>query len=578
MEKNDIVHILEEIATLLELTGESPFKVRAYRSAARQLDSLSNDFSILVKEERLSEVPGIGKGLAEKITVLSRTGQLPLYDDLKKQVPESLLEMLAIPGLGAKKIKTMHKQLGIQSVADLKKACLEEIIAELPGFGTKTQNTILMGIEHLEKYRQRHLWWKAMKLASPILEKLQKLEGVEKADIAGSLRRRLETVRDLDFLAASSEPTRIMEWFTTQKWVATITAKGKTKSGVRLPEGMQADLRVVPKEQYASALLYFTGSKEHNIHLRERARQRGLTLNEYGLLPLKKGAPALFSKKKKMIEESDLFEALDLSYIPPELRENMGEIEAAEKKQLPSLINDKDIRGVFHNHTTASDGRNTLEEMASAAQELGWEYLGIADHSKSSVQANGLDETRVLRQIDQIKKLNRSNRYRIHLFTGIECDILNDGSLDLSDEVLKQLDYVVISIHRGFKQDEKTLTKRLIRAIEHPLSTMVGHLTGRLLLRREPYAINVHKVIDAAIANKTIIELNANPQRLDMDWRLWRHAKEKGLMCAINPDAHNTDSLLFYRAGVNIARKGWLEKKDILNTYSLAKVKSYFSH
>lgn len=575
MDKHEIAHILEEIATLLELRGDNPFKIRAYRSAARQLENITEDFGEIVEEERLTDIQGIGNELAKKITLLYTTGHLPLYDDLKKKVPEGVLMMLQIPGLGAKKVKVIYEKLNIKSISALKKACQQGKVGKLSGFGAKTEQNILEGIQHLEEYSQRHLWWDTMEISEPIVNGLKKLKEVEKVQVAGSVRRRLETIGDLDILVASSKPEPIMDWFTKQEWVASVTAKGSTKSSVRLEEGMQVDLRVVPMEQFPFALHYFTGSKEHNIKLRHRARQRGLTLNEYALSPIEKGVKAPFGRKKHL-EEEDIFKALGLPYIPPELRQDMGEIEAAEKGELPHLITEKDIRGVFHNHTTESDGHNTLEEMVRAAEKYGWEYLGIADHSKSSVQANGLDEERVLQQIEVIRKLNKSKKFKTYVFAGIECDILNKGELDLPDEVLKELDYVVVSIHRGFKQDEKTMTQRLIKAIEHPLSTMVGHLTGRLLLRREPYALNERKVIDAAIANGKIIEINAHPQRLDMDWRLWHYAKEKGLMCAINPDAHSTEGLVYYKAGINIARKGWLEKEDVLNTFTLKKVKEYF--
>ena len=576
MKKDEIIHILEEIAILLELKGDNPFRIRAYRYAARTLEGTQEDLGKLIKEEKLTSLEGIGKDLAGKITTLHEKGRLDQYEKLKNAVPKGLLDMIEIPGLGAKKVATLNKKLGIKTITELKHACEKGKVAKLPGFGATTEKNILSGIGHFQEYTKRHLWWDAMEIATPILEGLLKLKEVKKAELAGSCRRKRETVGDLDFLVVSSKPEPIMDWFTSQDFVAKVTAKGTTKSSIRLTEGIQADLRVLPEKQYAFALFYFTGSKEHNIKIRHRAREHGLSLSEYGLKPINAKHQDPFKGRKKPITEKDLFKVFDLDYIPPELRENTGEIEAAEKGKLPNLIEEKDIRGAFHNHTTESDGKNTLEEMAEAAQKIGWDYIGIADHSKSSTQTNGLDEKRLSKQIEQIHKLNKSKKFKIHVFTGLECDILNDGRLDLSDDILKELDYIVVSIHRGFKQDEKTITKRLIRAIEHPLSTMVGHLTGRLLLRREPYAVNAQKVIDAAIANNKIIEINAQPQRLDMDWRLWHKAKEKGLITSINPDAHHIDHLQFFRAGVNIARKGWLEKKDVLNTYPLQKVKDYF--
>jgi DNA polymerase (family 10) len=445
-------------------------------------------------------------------------------------------------------------------------------LSKLRGFGAKTEKNILESLEHQEIYQQRHLWWKAMEIAEPILRALRKLKEVEKAEVAGSLRRKMETVGDLDFLVASSHPKPVMNWFTSQPFVARILGKGETKSSVKLQGGMQADLRIVPRDQFEFALAYFTGSKEHNIKMRERSIKRGWTLSEYGLEAKKIKAKGPFAGIKKAVSETDIFKALGLPYIPPELREDRGEIEAAEKGKIPKLVEEKDIRGTFHNHTTASDGKNTLKEMIAAAQKLGWEYIGIADHSKSSFQANGQNEEQLLKQVEEIRKLNASGKFRPFVFAGVECDILADGKLDFPDKVLKKLDYVVISVHSSLQQDEKTMTKRIIRAIEHPYTTMVGHVTGRLLLKREGYKVNVAKVIDACIANKKIMELNANPMRLDMDWRWWHFASDKGLMCCINTDAHSTDTLQFFRTGVNAARKGWLEKRDILNTHPLSQV------
>ena len=413
-----------------------------------------------------------------------------------------------------------------------------------------------------------------MKLAKPILNGLSQLKEVRKVEIAGSIRRKLETIGDLDILVSSISPKLVMDWFTTQPWVESVLAKGATKSSIRLKKGIQADLRVIPEEQYGFALLYFTGSKEHNIKIRHLANELGYTLSEYSLDPLEeRQKPAFPTSSKKPVTEAEIYKVLGMSYIPPELREDKGEITAAKKGILPKLVEDKDIRGVFHCHTTESDGHNTLEEMISAAQGYGWEYFGIADHSKSSFQANGLQAERLFEQIEKIREINQIGKYSIHVFAGLECDIMADGQLDFSDDVLKKLDYVVASVHRSFNLDEDTMTARLIKAIENPYTTILGHVTGRLLLRREPYAINFPKVIDACIANNTMMELNANPMRLDMAWRYWHKAAEKGLICCINPDAHHTSDLDFYRAGVNVARKGWLEKKHIFNTRTLKQVK-----
>ncbi len=572
MDKKEVARIFEEIAVLLELKAANPFRIRAYRNAVRAVLSLDEDLGKVVEEKRLTELEGIGDDLAEKITTLVKTGRLPFYEKLKKSTPAGIVEMMRVHGLGGKKIKLIHQKLKIKTIAELKKACEMGKLSKLRGFGPKTEKNILESLSHQESYQKRHLWWDAMAAARPILESLRKLKGVDKAEIAGSLRRKLETIGDLDFLAASSNPKSVMEWFVSQSFVERVLGKGLTKSSVKLKGGMQADLRIVPAKQFEFALAYFTGSKEHNIKLRARSVKRGWTLSEYGL---EKGP---FAKVKKNVSETDIYKALGLSYIPPELREDLGEIEAAAKSKIPLLVNEEDIRGTFHNHTTASDGRNTLREMVEAAQELDWDYIGIADHSKSSFQANGQNEEQLLKQIQEIKKLNASGKYRPHIFAGVECDILPSGKLDFADAILKQLDYVVISVHSALSQDEKTMTKRIIRAIENPNATMVGHLTGRLLLKREGYKVNVAKVIDACIANKKIMELNANPMRLDMDWRWWHYASEKGLLCCINTDAHNIGTLQFFRAGVNAARKGWLKKSDIFNTRTLAQVQKFLMH
>ncbi len=575
MDKNQIAKIFEEIAVLLELKGENPFRIRAYRNAARVVLNLDEDLEDLVAKGTLTDLEGIGEDLADKITVLVKKGRLPFYEKLKKATPAGVLEMMQVHGLGGKKIKAIYEKLKIKSLSALKEACQKGKLSKLAGFGPKTEKNILDSLEHMETYRKRHYWWDAMEMASPILDALRKVKGVKKAEIAGSLRRKLETIGDLDFLVGSSKAAPIMKWFTSQPFVARVIGKGETKASVKLDSGIQVDVRIVPEKQFGFALAYFTGSKEHNIKMRERALKRGWTLSEYGLVsesPRRKGP---FDSSKKAITEKDIFKALGLSYIEPELRENKGEFEASEKNRLPKLAQEKEIRGTFHNHTTASDGKSTLREMVEAAQKLGWEYIGISDHSKSSFQANGLSEERLMKEVEEIRRMNNSKKFRPYIFSGIECDILANGSLDFPDRVLKKLDYVVVSVHNALQQDEKTMTKRIIRAIENPYTTMVGHVTGRLLLRREPYKVNLAKVIDACIANKKIMELNANPMRLDMDWRLWHAASEKGLLCCINTDAHHTSHLQFYRAGVNIARKGWLEKEDILNTRPLKQVQKF---
>ncbi len=573
MDKGEISDVLGEIATLLELKGENPFKIRAYQSGQRALDTLEEDLGTLIEEDRLGDIKGFGKALTEKIATLYRDEPLPFYDDLKASVEPGLIEMLDIPGMGAKKIKKLHDELGVDSIEGLTKVCESGEVAKLAGFGAKSVEKILSGIKNREAYSRRHLWWKANETAEPILEALRELPQVERAESAGSLRRKMETVGDLDFIAASNDPGPIMDWFVELPEVAEVTGHGSTKSSVRFESGMQADLRVVPPEQFVFALHHFTGSKDHNVAMRSRALSKGYSLSEWGLKTDDKEEIAVATIE----DESELFKLLDLNYITPELREGLGEIEAAEDGELPKLVEVDDLRGVFHNHTHASDGEHSIEEMTQAAQDQGWDYLGLADHSKASFQANGLDEERVETQIEKIHAVNASGQFSCKVFTGIECDILKDGSLDLADSTLEKLDYVVVSVHSSFTLSEDEMTQRIIRAIEHPCATMLGHLTGRLLLRREPYEVNFEKVIDAAIANEVIIEMNAHPMRLDMDWRHWRRAAEKGLLTSVNPDAHNTAGFRYVAAGINACRKGWLTAESVFNTWSLKKVEDYLS-
>ncbi len=579
MTKNEIAHVLTEIATLLELKGENPFKVRAYQAGARAIEGIEEaELAAFIREKRLETVKGIGEALAKKIGELHATGRLKFYEEVKASVEPGLVEMMLIPGVGAKKVRALRDKLGVRSIAELAAACLAGRVAELDGFGPKSQEKILAGIKNREAYGRRHLWWDAWQTAEPILAGLRTLPEVVRAEAAGSLRRGLETIGDLDFLVAALEVAPVVDWFTRLPGVAEVTARGETKASVRFEWGLQADLRIVPEDQFVFALHHFTGSKDHNVQMRQRAQARGLSLSEWGLVSAEGEGTAKEKARdekqnfKKIKTETDIFGALGLHFIPPELREGAGEIEAAERGELPRLVEPGDLRGAFHNHTTASDGRNTLIEMVAAAEALGWEYLGIADHSQASFQANGLNEERLLKQVEDIRALNAGRRFKTHLFTGTECDILPDGRLDFDESVRRKLDYVVVSVHSAFAQSEAEMTARIVRALEQPHVTMLGHLTGRLLLRREGYAVNAAKVIDAAIANGVIIELNASPQRLDMDWRLWRRAAERGLVCSINPDAHDTTGLAFIRAGVNAARKGWLTREQVLNTRPLAEV------
>jgi DNA polymerase (family 10) len=577
MDKKDIIDLLECIGTMMEIKGENPFKIRAYFAGARTLQTMEDDLGEVIAEGRLGDIPGIGKALTEKIETLHTTGKLEFYDKLVASVPSGLMDLLEVPGLGGKKIKALHEQLGVDSIESLTKVCEDGKVAKLKGFGEKTQEKILSGIKNREAYAARHLWWDARRVVDQILPGLRALPEVERAEAAGSFRRGMETVGDLDFIVASSNPAPIMDWFTSMDGIAEVTAHGDTKSSIRLEGGMQADLRVVPAEQFYFALHHFTGSKDHNVRMRQKALSMGLSLSEWGLRPEEEKDASRKVGEIKADSEEDVFKALGLAFVPPALREGMGEVEAAEKNELPELLQYEDLKGCFHNHTTASDGRNTLEEIAEESDQRGWEYLGIADHSKASFQANGLDEERLFKQIAAIKELNEGGKFRVHLFSGSEVDILSGGRLDFEDDILEQLDYVVASVHNGLSQDADTMTERLIRAIEHPAVTMIGHLSGRLLLRREASKMKVQKIIDAALANKTILELNANPMRLDMDWRHWRRAAERGLMCCINPDAHALYHFDYQLAGVHAARKGWLTRENVLNTRPLAEIQRYLS-
>ncbi|OIR04081.1 DNA polymerase/3'-5' exonuclease PolX [mine drainage metagenome] len=576
MTKNDIANVFERIGTLLDLKGENPFKVRAYQSAARLLETMSEEeFGAHATAADWGAVKGVGDALASKIEQLLATGKLEFFEKLRASVPAGLVEMLEIPGLGPKKVRALNERLGITDIDGLRKACQDGRIESLEGFGAKTQEKILAGIDRREAYAKRHLWWDAALVAERIAAGLRNQPGVKRAEPAGSLRRGLETVGDLDFIVAAANPEPVMDWFSTLPEVAEVTGRGGTKCSVRFDSGLQADLRIVPEEGFAFALHHFTGSKQHNILMRQRALERGWSLSEWGLSPAasdSSGAPV-----PRVDSEADLFAALGLAPIPPELREGMDELEAAQRGPLPRLVELADLRGAFHNHTTESDGSASLAEMAEEAGRLGWEYLGIADHSKASFQAHGLDAARLARQVSAIRSWNARSGRHVHLFAGTECDILPDGSLDFDDEVLATLDYVVASVHSGFTQDEDTMTRRIVRALENPWVTMLGHATGRLLLRREPYAVNLVRVVDAAIANGVIIELNADPHRLDLDWRHWHRAAERGLLCSINPDAHSTAGLSHVRTGVRAARKGWLTPAHVLNTRPLAEVEAHFA-
>jgi DNA polymerase (family 10) len=569
--REQISQILSEIAILLELKGENPFKIRAYRTGAEIVETYPGDLIQEATEKdpkELSKIKGIGEALAQKIRELVTTGELEFYDKLRTEFPEGIFKLFDIQGLGPKKIKALYDKLGIDSVPALKKACEDGRVLDLPGFAPKGIRKLLEAIEFQEKNANRFRLGEIAPVAEAMLDTLRQHPDTSRAAIAGSYRRAKETVHDIDFLIASKNPQAIMDFFVEESWTAGVINHGQTKSSIRLENGAQCDLRVVTNEEFPFALAYFTGSKEHNVALRSRAQKLGFTLNEYRLAAAGEETTPL----PEIDDETALYEALGLDYIDPALRENNGEIEAAEEGQLPRLVGIENMRGTFHCHTTASDGKNSLREMADAAQELGLQYLGIADHSKSSFQANGLNEDRLRSQIEEIRELNQSFDGQFKILAGSEVDILKDGSLDFDDGLLSELDFAIGSVHSSFTLGEKDMTERIMAAIENPYITMLGHLTGRLLLSREPYEVNVPVIIEAAAQTGTIIELNSNPWRLDMDWRWWKLAKEKGVKCAINPDAHRAAGLQNVFFGVRLARKGWLTKHDIINCLPLGEI------
>lgn len=570
MTRESMADILDEIAQMLELKDENPFKIKAYRSGAEVVRSYPDDIIQLASAGKLTGIKGIGDALRDKLTELATTGKLAFYENLRQEFPETLFSLFDIQGLGAKKIKILFRDCHISSIEDLQKACENNQISALAGFGAKTQTNILESIKRRHTYAAQFRLSAVTAIIDEYLDLLRDHPSTLRVAACGSYRRSKEVVGDIDLLVATSAPAEITAYVATFPGIDHILVHGDTKISVRLTNGPQCDVRAVSNSQFPFALQYFTGSKEHNVAIRQRALQRGWSLNEYGFTSVNENADLI----PEINEEKDIYAALGLSFIDPELRENLGEIDAAERNQLPRLIQQENLRGTFHNHTTESDGKHTLAEMKAAAEELGLSYLGISDHSKSSFQARGLDEARLLAQIAEIRRFNATDD-TFTLFAGSEVDVLKDGSLDFDDEILSQLDYCVASIHSSFTMDEDTMTRRIIRAMENPHVTMLGHLSGRLLLQREAYSVNHAKIIDCAAETRTIIELNCNPRRLDMDWRWWRRARDKGVLCAINPDAHNVSQLQYLHFGIRLARKGWLRREDVINTKSREKITAF---
>jgi DNA polymerase (family 10) len=566
--KKDVIRILEDIAVLLELKGESPFKSIAYANAARRLETLEEGLEELVQRGELTSIKGIGDALSKKITELVTTGRLGYYENLRASIPPGHLEMLRIPGLGPKKIRALHEKLAIETLGELEYACMENRLVELAGFGARTQQKILTGIEHLKRYKERHLYSEVLIAAEELLGMLRSAHGVLSASLAGSIRRGNETVKDIDLLAATGKPEALSHWFADLPGVESVTGRGDTKVSVVLKSGINADLRIVSLQEFPFALHHFTGSKEHNVAMRGRAKQLGIKMNEYGLFRDDVLIPCA--------SEQDVFSALGLAWVPPELRENTGEIEAAVTGVMPSLVEAKDIRGILHIHTSASDGSSSLEEIVTAAKKMGLEYIGITDHSEAAFYAEGLTPEAVRRQHKAIDAMNR-NDPGFHIFKGIEAEILPDGRLDYDDATLESLDFVIAAIHSHFGMSEEEMTARIMKALDNRHTTILAHPTGRLLLAREPYALDLERIIDFAASRGKVLELNANPHRLDLDWRHCKYAKRQGARIAINPDAHHIDGLEDIRYGVNIARKGWLEAQDIVNCMGLGEMRKFLS-
>ncbi len=574
MNNAEVAAVLVEIGVLLELKGENPFKSRAYATAARIIETLPESLGMVIGEERLRQIPGIGEALQEKITQLVTTGRLPYHEELKASIPAGLLDLLQIRGLGPKKVRKVHQELGVATVDEMEQACRDGRIAALDGFGLKSQAGILEAIAFRRQFASKHLLFTALAAAEPLLEVLRGHPSVVRCSTAGSLRRWKEIIGDVDLLASSQDPAAVMGEFVSQEGIHSVIAQGETKASVILSGGIQADLRVVSDTEFPFALAYFTGSKEHNIVMRQRAIARGLRLNEYGLFRSSEETrdPAL---RLPCRTEQEIFEALDLPYIEPELREDHGEFEAAgDGVPAARLVEWTDLKGSLHNHTNWSDGTDTIDDAAKVADHAGCAYWAITDHSQASFQASGLSDERVRAQIAAIAVANQKladSGSALHLFAGTEVDVLK-SRLDFDDDLLCQLDVVVASLHVA-GSNEADNTQRLIRAAENPFVHMLGHLTGRLLLDRPAYPVNQHAVIDACAATGTWIELNANPHRFDMDWRLWQYARSKGVKCAINCDAHRPEHLGFLRLGAGIARKGGLTKADVVNTLPLEALK-----
>jgi DNA polymerase (family X) len=570
MVNQEVAAVLNEIADLLELTGGDTFRVNSYRRASRAIDELGEDVADLANRGRLQEIPGIGKGTAERILQYLKTGQMAVHQELLASIPKGLPELLEVPGLGPRKIQALHRELGIKGIADLQEAIAAGKVESLPGFGKKSVEKIAEGLEFLQRSAGRTPLGAALPIAEKLRDQVSRFAGVERVEIAGSARRGCETVGDIDLLCVARDGQKVVEAFTRLPEAAGVRAAGETKGSILVAGPVrgeiQIDLRVVPAESFGAALQYFTGSKEHNVRLRELAVKKGWKLNEYGLLDKDKPIAGK--------EEAEIYEKLGLKPVPPELRENRGEIEC--KGKLPAMVTLDDIKGDLHVHSTASDGRSTIEEMAQAAKDLGYEYLAIADHSKSSVIANGLSEEQLLKHIEDIRAASKKVK-GITLLAGIEVDILASGQLDYPDSVLAQLDWVVASIHSAQQQDRESLTKRSVSAMENPYVCALGHPSGRLLGRRDAMDLDWEEVFAAAARTGAALEISASWQRLDLKDVHVRQAMDAGCRFVINTDAHSTDQLQQMRLGVQTARRGWAAPDRIVNALPLAELRKWIA-
>ena len=570
MENIDVARIFDDIADTLELKGENRFRIRSYRRAARVIRDMPDDVKSVLEAGQLTEVHGIGTSLAEKIEEITATGTCKSYEEIKRDPLYSLTALLAIPGVGPKLAVRLHEDLGVNSIEDLEKATKAGKLRSLAGMGEKLEEKILKGIEQHHRQVGRFRLAEALTYAEGIVKTLRGVRGISKIDIAGSLRRRRETIGDIDILVIAKSSKHIMDLFTSMDTVSDVLAKGDTKSSVILRSGIQVDLRILHAASYGAALHYFTGSKDHNVAIRDRGKRMGLKISEYGVFD------AETDRKRGGRTESEVFKCVGLPFIPPELRENSGEIEAAEKGKLPELIELGDIRGDLQMHTQASDGANTIEEMAAFAKNLGYDYIAITDHSKAVRVAGGLNDEELAAHAKAIKRINKGMA-GIEILAGIEVDILPDGSLDLSDEVLSLCDVVVAAVHSRFNMPRGEMTKRVIKGITNPNVNILAHPTGRIINEREPYEIDIDAVIKAAKKNKVALELNSYPDRLDLKDIHCRQAKEAGAKISTNTDSHADLQLTNMRYGIAIARRGWLEAGDVINTYSLAKLRKFLS-